>query len=282
MQKSNGIDKVYLLHNCPLCSSYNIYLVNRKNYSVGICRECFSLLSFKIDKQNNVYDEKYYLNNYVKIKTKSVNKFDLLIRKYFSNENRTILDYGAGTGDFAAKISNINNKNIIVYDQSAAARNFLEHRFSKNPSVKVVTDVNEKYFDDICMFDVIAHVDDPQELLIDLTLTNLKPCGRVFVRTPIVNKMTALLILSLSKLSFGKLDGVLFNYKTRSFIASRMGIESLFHSVDLNIHDFYYDQDPVRMSAHVSIKNLISFVLKRFLFLVNKKNSIVHTLKFRK
>ena len=281
MLNSNGINKPHLVHNCPLCSSYNLYLMNRRQYQVGICRECYSLLSFTIQNNSNTYDYNYYQNNYVERNLNSASKFDHVIERFCFSEYAKVLDYGAGVGDFATTLINKNLTDVCVYDNSSAAYNFLSDRFIDEPSVNVLIQLKDERFDAICLFDVLAHVEDAQDLLIELSLVNLLPDGKIFIRTPLVNKITALIIISIAKLTMGKLDGPLFHYKTRNFIASRDGANKLFRSANLHISDFYFDRDPIRMAAPLNYKNVVSTMIKKLLFVFNNKNSIVHKLKYR-
>lgn len=126
------------------------------------------------DGKKSVFEKVYQLvKNYtLKKKLKLINSFN--------TEKKTILDIGAGTGDFLATCKN-NNWQILGIEPNQKAR---ETGASKNINLlENLSEVKNKNFDVITMWHVLEHVENLQEYIQQLKEL-LKENGTLVIAVP--------------------------------------------------------------------------------------------------
>ncbi|CAM1350032.1 class I SAM-dependent methyltransferase [Tenacibaculum insulae] len=126
------------------------------------------------DSKKTIFDRVYQIvkNHTLKQKLKLINSF--------KTEEKTILDVGAGTGDFL-KICKNNNWNVFGIEPSEKARNFA---MDKNISLKEnINSYEGKQFDVITLWHVLEHVPNLIEYTHQLKKL-LKPNGVLLIAVP--------------------------------------------------------------------------------------------------
>lgn len=116
---------------------------------------------------------------YQRVKTVALkNKLKLL--NSLNTEDKTILDIGAGTGDFL-KICKINNWTVTGIEPNEKAR-----KIAKNKDILLKADINELQqgkFDIITLWHVLEHVENINEYVTKLKRL-LKPNGYLIIAVP--------------------------------------------------------------------------------------------------
>ena len=144
----------------------------------------------KPENLNNYYDSKSYISHTDRKET-LIDKIYQLIKKYslkkkyklidtFKTEEKTILDIGAGTGDFLKKGIEENWK-ISGVEPNAIARDM-----AKEKGIDLEKDLEhlpEQKYDVITLWHVLEHLPN-LENQIKKIITKLKPNGYLFVAVP--------------------------------------------------------------------------------------------------
>ncbi|MDC6387841.1 class I SAM-dependent methyltransferase [Maribacter sp. PR1] len=144
----------------------------------------------KPENLNNYYDSKSYISHTDRKET-LIDKIYQLIKKYslkkkyklidtFKTEEKTILDIGAGTGDFLKKGIE-ENWNISGVEPNAIARDI-----AKEKGIDLEKDLEhlpEQKYDVITLWHVLEHLPN-LENQIKKIITKLKPNGYLFVAVP--------------------------------------------------------------------------------------------------
>ena len=107
-------------------------------------------------------------------------KQKLLLLNSFKSSSKSVLDFGAGTGDFL-KICKNNNWQVLGIEPSAAAR---ENAVKKGVHLKEnLLDVTNQKFDVITLWHVLEHVENLKNT-IKVLKSLLQPEGRIVVAVP--------------------------------------------------------------------------------------------------
>jgi len=125
--------------------------------------------------------------------------FDSAVKKII-NENDLILDYGCGPGTFSIKLSKLTKNNVHSVDIS---KKFLEEcekskkKYNSNNIKTLLIEENKlpfnnDYFDKVLLFDVIHHLEEPEETLKEIYRV-LKKNGKIIIYEP--NKLNPLIAL---------------------------------------------------------------------------------------
>ena len=126
------------------------------------------------DSKKTMFDRAYQL-----VKNYTLNQKLKLINS-FNTDEKTILDVGAGTGDFL-KICKENNWKVSGIEPSEKARNF-----AKNKNIELQEDISaykEKLFDVISLWHVLEHIPNLMEYTNELKKL-LKPNGVLIIAVP--------------------------------------------------------------------------------------------------
>ena len=92
-----------------------------------------------------------------------------------------ILDFGCGSGAIGGKLREVGFTNIYATDLSDTVRIHVKDIYNK--VAKNLSELNEKEFDTVIILDVIEHMTNPKEFLIEL-LKIVKPGGKVLISVP--------------------------------------------------------------------------------------------------
>ena len=126
------------------------------------------------DSKRSLFEKLYYL-----VKQKALRDKVRIIEKYHSKKG-TLLDLGAGTGDFLVKAEKC-GWNTIGVEPSLKARNIAE-----NKGVKFINDtksLEDASLDVVTMWHVLEHVPDIQYYILELKRI-LKPNGLIIIAVP--------------------------------------------------------------------------------------------------
>jgi SAM-dependent methyltransferase len=136
-------------------------------------------------------------------------------------ENKSILDFGCGTGGFLLKARNIAKKVEGVEPERRLQSHFLKNNLNVSPDLNKISDS----FDVITLFHVLEHIPDPRSILTRLA-EKLKDKGQIIVETP--NAGDALLQLyksgPFSHFTYWSCHLFLFSVSTFSRLAESIGI----------------------------------------------------------
>jgi len=191
------------LESCPICKSKkfdneiicNDYTVSNEKFVIVKCVSCQLLFTNPRPDSKQIgkyYDSELYVshssksNNLINSIYKIARHFTLrnkhnLIKKY-SLENKTLLDYGSGTGHFLSFCKN-KDWNVTGIEPNKVAR----EKANKNTKNAVLENINtidnDTKFQIITLWHVLEHVEDLNKLLIKLTsLLNKK--GTLIIAVP--------------------------------------------------------------------------------------------------
>ncbi|MEW6614441.1 MAG: class I SAM-dependent methyltransferase [Thermodesulfobacteriota bacterium] len=107
-------------------------------------------------------------------------------------ENKSILDFGCGTGGFLLRARDIAKKVEGVEPERRLQSHFLKNNLNVSPDLNNISN----FFDVITLFHVLEHIPDPRSILTRLA-EKLKDKGQIIIETP--NANDALLQLYKSK-----------------------------------------------------------------------------------
>jgi 2-polyprenyl-3-methyl-5-hydroxy-6-metoxy-1,4-benzoquinol methylase len=169
---------------CVVCSSQDTLLVwSRNNLCIFYCKNCG--VSFLDPRLDFPYENKYFLENYIRYKKIRDEYFKALISspillQYFT-KNKKILDVGCGVGIFANVAETI-GCSIEGIDTSIFASSYCKDNFSF-PVYTKLEDVPANRYDIVTLWDVLGHIQQPA-LFLKQCLKVLKTQGCVIIKTP--------------------------------------------------------------------------------------------------
>ena len=190
---------------CPACKSNSIrfvftakdYTVSGEKFAIWQCNEC--MLRFTQDVPDAQSIGKYYQSgNYIShsdtrqgiinrlyhsIRNITLKQKRKWVQKATSLQRGTLLDIGAGTGAFVAKMKKA-NWTVTALEPDETARNIAKNKHSLvlQPSDDLFAQTSES-FDAITLWHVLEHVHQLNEYL--QTFQNiLKPNGRLMIAVP--------------------------------------------------------------------------------------------------
>jgi 2-polyprenyl-3-methyl-5-hydroxy-6-metoxy-1,4-benzoquinol methylase len=140
----------------------------------------------------------------------------------FNTEAKTILDIGAGTGDFL-KVCENNNWKVLGIEPSLDARNIAK---KKGIHLKEnLSDINNQRFDVITLWHVLEHVEDLKDTIKTLNCL-LKPEGRIVIAVPNFKSNDA---------KFYKEHWAAFDVPRHLWHFSQNAIQKLFSEVEMTV-----------------------------------------------
>ena len=181
--------------NCIICNNNKFVIAfpfntffNSKFFLYKKCIKC-SFVKISPNPNSKDLNKMYDNNNYHKefYTHPEHNEYEasaIYLKKYIKN-NSIILDYGCGYGHLIKKISKKHTSYGVEYNSEVV--NFLKRKNKKNNFLTVQNFKKKKFyffFDIICLGDVLEHVTDPIDLLLDLD-KNIKKDGLFFIEGPI-------------------------------------------------------------------------------------------------
>lgn len=182
---------------CKLCKTKMNFMFKANSCSLFKCANCGFVQVVKgTDVPEYLYDKKYFISNKYK-DDKALEKEHLRrkkkIDKYCRQED-SVLDWGCATGEFVAYISE--RYHAEGCDISGDAIKLAKEKYKiLQKKFQVVSDMQNitKKYDAICLWDVIEHISEPYEFLIQLK-RKLKRKGYLFISTPNIEARFAKLL----------------------------------------------------------------------------------------
>ena len=126
------------------------------------------------DSKKSLFDKVYQVVKGITLKRK------LKLINSFKTSSKTILDVGAGTGDFL-KVCKNNSWNVFGSEPDLGARNIAQKKGIE--LVENLTSLENKKFDVITLWHVLEHVENLQDYIIELHKL-LKNDGRIIIAVP--------------------------------------------------------------------------------------------------
>lgn len=176
---------------CPICSSTNLKEKNGyKNAFLVECKNCNFIFSQRIPTDLEL--EQHYTNYPVaKLTPMTIIRFQELLdafEKYRQKNN--ILDVGCGDGYFLEEAKKRNWNTIgTEYNTGSIERCRLKGIEVFNGKLKEITKLENNYFDVITSFEVLEHINNPQEEIKSFWKL-LRPGGIVYLTTPNFNSIS--------------------------------------------------------------------------------------------
>jgi 2-polyprenyl-3-methyl-5-hydroxy-6-metoxy-1,4-benzoquinol methylase len=140
----------------------------------------------------------------------------------FKTEEKTVLDFGAGTGDFL-KVCKNNKWKVLGIEPSLDARKIAEKKgiyLKEN-----LSDIDNQRFDVITLWHVLEHVEDLRDTIKMLT-SLLKPQGRIVIAVPNFKSSDA---------TFYKEHWAAFDVPRHLWHFSQTTIQKLFCEVEMGV-----------------------------------------------
>jgi 2-polyprenyl-3-methyl-5-hydroxy-6-metoxy-1,4-benzoquinol methylase len=221
-----------------------------------------------IDYGNKRSKQKFFSTTRTKLKKFVTEKIDDDDRRYkqYKNlfKNKSILDFGCGTGDFLAKI-----KNAKLLNGVELRKNCIKKIMRNYPNIKVYDDIkniNQK-FDFITMFHVLEHIEYQIQTLKKLKFY-LKNKGKLIIEVPHANDflLNIELLKDFRKFTFWSEHLVLHTEKSLKVFLKKAGFKkiniSYFQRYPLSNHLFWIINK--KPGGHIYFKNLISKKLNNY------------------
>jgi len=182
---------------CNICKSNNIKkLINWENYTIQKCSNCKLIFAEPLpsdEELSSFYQgflfkkpDETKIPNLIKNRKKELRKlFDFSDQIRFAKDT-TFLDYGGGTGIVYKTASDL-GMDSYYNDLDEQAKKFTQDRYGLT-SDRIIEDITQSdtKFDYIFSDNVIEHVKDPQQFIMDL-VKNLKKDGKLVIKTPLAS-----------------------------------------------------------------------------------------------
>ena len=196
-------DKNSSLKACKVCKGNDIkfhFNVNNQNlWKCKICKFTFVEKKPTLSQLDKIYSETYFRNSkygsYNLAMLKENQRRQKLLKSWAKN-GAHVLDVGCSTGDFIRHVKDEYLTYGIDYSEFA-----IKEAIKKNPELAdnlkfgsiEKTDLGNRLFDIICLWDVIEHIWDPVKVISDL-FSRLKPGGGLMISTPAIDSFNARLL----------------------------------------------------------------------------------------
>ncbi|MCP4050825.1 MAG: class I SAM-dependent methyltransferase [bacterium] len=270
---------------CYICQSLKVKkLFDFDAAASYLCGECRAVYSNARVNTYELYDRKYFVDNYESIRTQQFKKSEKIIKwiKQYK-EKGSLLDYGCGSGIFLkAAVENGYNKCAgadVSSDALAAAGKNLEDKHIdlihlKTNNTDKCGQLKNK-FDIITFVDSIAHIPDVRDVFSNLIQYSLHQKGIVYIRTPNINFWYILYARALSLLLPKKHIKLLFFIPKRCILFNKLAMKKFLSSFGLSITAVYFERDYIRRSDNLSLKQKIgSFVFQDISRYLNPNRSM--------
>lgn len=191
---SDNMDKVNRVIDCKLCGKAMERHFRANGYLLYRCANCSFeqfILNDRLDRV--IYESGYFENNKYKdvVSLARENKRRLSLLKKYVKEGGKVADYGCGSGEFVDYAGQ--KYEMYGFDISPDAIEIAKKRFSTYEKKFFISEDFKKgilKFDAICLWDVIEHIEDPNEL-IKLLKKRMNSDGIMILSTPDIGAMFA-------------------------------------------------------------------------------------------
>ncbi len=179
-------DKIQILKDCcPLCAEKTELIWKEKNYTARRCISC-GVIFCPASLVPSLYDEKYFNRWYIKNRIRRKRYLKKLLGRIeiLSNlEPGSLLDVGCGTG-FLMEVMTEKGWHCFGIDTSIFASDYCK-KMGHNVICCDFKNAGfpDGFFDVVTVFDVIAHLETPQEYLKEIRRV-LKDGGILIIKTP--------------------------------------------------------------------------------------------------
>jgi len=222
---------MYIKQLCYYCRSENVRLYDKSDSSFVLCDTCG--LVMRNPMPGEVELENMYRHFYSKEKITaghtemSSNRISLSNHAHYVlkqlNPYQTILDFGAGTGDFVKLLTNDGHQ-VDGCELSLGARTEAHRKYGYEFFASLKNISNQ--YDMITAIEVIEHLRQPwQELEILSTL--LKPGGKLYITTPNLNGLLGRLKKANWRDAQKPFHLILFNFSSLKKMLEQSGFEDI-------------------------------------------------------
>jgi len=228
--------KIEKFNSKTFYESYFSGLLNELKFKIVKCKNCSFIFQADVLNEagmsllyNDWLDQELLLNHYSKQKpNRSQESMLKIIKIFYKNKSGiNVLDFGAGYGNFCSLASNL-GFNTYAFDLSQEKNSHLAGKLKVN----VISEFDQyrSYFDFICLNQVLEHVSNPAEILI-----NLKNClsdhGIIHVSVPNCKQINKTIRrYGLSKVLFDQISPHqhinAFTNKTLKLLGSKTGLQA--------------------------------------------------------
>lgn len=182
------------MNNCPICESTKVKeLLSWKKYSIQKCTDCKLIFATPLPSDKELTEfyqgfmfnkpEEYEIQKQIKTRKKELKNLFKLPKQMDGLSGKKFLDYGGGTGVAFKTISEF-GIDSYYHDLDEEAKGFSKKYFglTKEKIVDEITSCTIQ-FDYIFSDNVIEHVKDPQEFVLNL-MNQLNSGGKIIIKTP--------------------------------------------------------------------------------------------------
>ena len=242
--------------SCPVCNSdNNKQLFVKWGFKISVCKVCehtFVKNQLTPGKLGELYKSSEVDNQFQlrKKQDKALNKYwTLLYAKYLqklkenTNKNATLLDVGAGGGDFLSLCDELTEFELHAMEFSENSSELLksivgiDHLYRDKISN---TNFNKNKFDIITMFGVLEHIDDPVKEF-NKCKEILRKDGKILILVPNLY-CRAFKILGLSVPMLNPRSHLnYFNKESMKFLCNKTGFKIQEYFQELPVIDLMYD-----------------------------------------
>lgn len=280
-------EKILVTRRCPLCNSNNSKVKYNRNYTLKelksdlfsarrerrkkvyehntfvICKKCNLIYSNPII--NPALIEKLYKKsrfNYGSQEHNLRKSYGEVLRKaskYLKKKDR-LLDIGCGNGFFLLEALEQGYKEVYGIEPSRHAVDLADPRIKNKIKISILREnqFEPAFFDAVCLFQVIDHIEEPNKVL-SICSKYLKKDGIIIIISHNVNALSSLILGERSPI-FDIEHTQLFSKKTISRILINNGFKILEISDLSNIYtlDYWLGISPLPKFIKISLKKVLS------------------------
>lgn len=190
---------------CPVCDSGDIHSFSQvKDFSVSgnifavwKCNSCSGMFTQYAPSQQVIgkyYENENYISHtenakglvnslYLKARKITLRSKLSLIKKYTRKNTGKLLDYGAGTGAFAAFVKSMGWQSEGIEPSEAARNTALKNNKIVLLEPEKLSSLENRSYDVITLWHVLEHIHDLKSTFQNI-ISKLKPEGKIFIAVP--------------------------------------------------------------------------------------------------
>ncbi|MCM8815549.1 MAG: class I SAM-dependent methyltransferase [Candidatus Omnitrophica bacterium] len=268
-------DKIQVLGIfCPVCSEKTTLIWHEGIWTARRCKKCGLIFCPLLKKTHSIYDERYFHRWYVKNQVKRKRYLKKLIKKIEKMVNIQpgyLLDIGCGIGIFLELMREKGWRSSGTEISYYAYQYCIEKGFDVICSELEVAGFKDSIFDLVTVFDVIAHLYNPQNYLKEIHRI-LKQEGLLIIKTP---NHPAFVFRFASILRFTRKSKSLLHIPVQVFHFTPESIRKFLLMSGYNVLFLIRVNDIPAFLLSFSLKSLCFFFEQLFLRLIGGSDSIV-------